>query len=96
MQFSNTDFKTIYYLIIDHLNQSETFSIDNFIQRIDPKLSAIITSILMNDERYRLHNWEKNNKLITKDVYRYQDGSRNSILFNLIWTSVNSGSFSNT
>lgn len=61
MQFSNTDFKTIYYLIIDHLNQSETFSIDNFIQRIDPKLSAIITSILMNDERYRLHNWEKNN-----------------------------------
>ena len=61
MQFSNADFKTIYYLIIDHLNQSEAFSFDNFIQRIDPKLAAIITSILMNDERYRLHNWEKNN-----------------------------------
>lgn len=61
MQFSNADFKTIYYLIIDYLNQKRDFSIDNFIQSIDPKLATAVTSILMNDERYRLHNWEKNN-----------------------------------
>ena len=24
-------------------------------------MTHIVTSILMNDERYRLHNWEKNN-----------------------------------
>jgi len=61
MKFSNSEFKTIYYLIIDYLNQHETFSVDNFVNSIDPKLAPAVTSILMNDERYRLHNWEKNN-----------------------------------
>ncbi len=61
MKFSNSEFKTIYYLIIDYLNQHETFLVDNFVNNIDPKLAPAVTSILMNDERYRLHNWEKNN-----------------------------------
>ncbi|MDA8572023.1 DNA primase [Flavobacteriaceae bacterium] len=61
MQFSNDNFKTIYYLIIDYLNQNDTFSVENFMHDIDPKLAPFVSSILMNDERYRLHNWEKNN-----------------------------------
>ena len=61
MEFSNADFKTIYYLIIDNLNQTDSFSIENFVHNIDSNLAATVTSILMNDERYRLHNWEKNN-----------------------------------
>jgi len=61
MKFSNSEFKTIYYLIIDYLNQHEAFLVDNFVNSIDPKLAPAVTSILMNDERYRLHNWEKNN-----------------------------------
>lgn len=61
MQFSNENFKTIYYLIIDYLNQNDTFSVENFMHDIDPKLAPFVSSILMNDERYRLHNWEKNN-----------------------------------
>ena len=59
MQFSNDNFKTIYYLIIDYLNQNDTFSVENFMHDIDPKLAPFVSSILMNDERYRLHNWEK-------------------------------------
>ncbi len=61
MQFSNENFKTIYYLIIDYLNQNDTFIVENFIHEIDPKLIPFVSNILMNDERYRLHNWEKNN-----------------------------------
>lgn len=61
MQFSNENFKTIYYLIIDYLNQNETFSVENFMHEIDPNLAPFVSDILMNDERYRLHNWEKNN-----------------------------------
>ena len=61
MQFGNENFKTIYYLIIDYLNQNETFSIENFMHELDPKLVPFVSDILMNDERYRLHNWEKNN-----------------------------------
>lgn len=61
MQFSNDNFKSIYYLLIDYLNQNDKFSIENFIQNIDPSLASAVTSIVMNEERYTLHNWEKNN-----------------------------------
>ena len=61
MQFGNENFKTIYYLIIDYLNRNETFSVENFMHELDPKLAPFVSDILMNDERYRLHNWEKNN-----------------------------------
>ena len=61
MQFGNENFKTIYYLIIDYLNQNETFSVENFMHEIDHNLAPFVSDILMNDERYRLHNWEKNN-----------------------------------
>jgi DNA primase len=61
MQFGNKNFKTIYYLIIDYLNQNDTLDIENFVHEIDPKLAPFVSDILMNDERYRLHNWEKNN-----------------------------------
>jgi len=61
MQFGNENFKTIYYLIIDYLNQNEIFNVENFMHEIDPKLAPFVSDILMNDERYRLHNWEKNN-----------------------------------
>ena len=61
MKFGDPEFKTIYYLIVDYLNQNDTFSIDNFVNKIDPNLAPAVTSILMNEERYNLHNWEKNN-----------------------------------
>lgn len=61
MQFTNPEFKNIYFLIIDYLNQNDHFSIDHFVNNIDPNLAPAVISILMNDERYRLHNWEKNN-----------------------------------
>ena len=61
MKFSNEDFKTIYYILTDHLSQADTFSIENFMHTMPPKLAPTVTSILMNDERYRLHNWQKNN-----------------------------------
>jgi len=61
MQFGNENFKSIYYLLIDFLNQNDEFSIENFIQNIDPPLASAVTSIVMNEERYSLHNWEKNN-----------------------------------
>ncbi len=32
---------------------------------------------------WSISGWERNNKLITKVVYRYEDGSRNSILVDL-------------
>ena len=34
---------------------------------------------------WSISGWERNNKLITEVVYRYQDGSRNSILVYFGW-----------
>ncbi|MEH1007198.1 DNA primase [Winogradskyella sp. ECml5-4] len=60
MQFSNTQFKALYYAIIDRLNQDENFSTKNFINQLDQESASTVTSILMEDERYNLHDWERN------------------------------------
>ncbi|WP_179335704.1 DNA primase [Winogradskyella costae] len=60
MQFSNPQFKALYYSIIDKLNQEEGFSTKNFINQLDQDSASTVTSILMEDERYNLHDWERN------------------------------------
>ncbi|MFB9057392.1 DNA primase [Mariniflexile ostreae] len=59
MEFSNTQFKTLYYTIIDTLNQNPDFDLNTFINKVDPDMSSEITSILMEDERYKLDDWQR-------------------------------------
>ncbi|MDW5287480.1 DNA primase [Formosa sp. PL04] len=61
MQFGNETFKTLYYTIIETLNQNPDFVLEQFVNTVDQQLSQEITSILMEDERYTLHDWERNN-----------------------------------
>ena len=61
MEFSNEQFKTLYYTIIDTLNQNPNFDLKNFINTADPSMSNEITSILMEDERYKLDDWNRMN-----------------------------------
>ena len=68
MQFTNENFKTLYYHIIETLNQKPEFSTINFVNNLEQELAGDVTSILMNDERYHLHDWERNN-IITKDKH---------------------------
>ena len=57
-----------------------------------PKWVATTRQLIKSNHRFgwSISGWERNNKLITKVVYRYQDGSRNSILVDLDWSSDNS------
>lgn len=66
MMFSNAQFKTLYYSIIDKLNQDEDFSTRDFINQLDQDLANEVTSILMEDEKYNLHDWERN-QIIPKE-----------------------------
>ncbi|MBF8150163.1 DNA primase [Winogradskyella sp. F6397] len=66
MQFSNPQFKTLYYSIVDKLNQDEGFSTKNFVNQLDQESASTVTSILMEDERYNLHDWERN-QIIPKE-----------------------------
>lgn len=61
MQFSNSQFKTLYYTIIDTLNQNPNFELKQFVNTLDPEIANEITSILMEDERYSLADWERQN-----------------------------------
>jgi DNA primase len=66
MQFSDANFKTLYYSIIDNLNQNEAFSAKDFINNLDQNMAPLVTSILMDDEKYNLHDWERN-QIIPKE-----------------------------
>jgi len=61
MEFTNEKFKSLYYTIIDTLNQNPDFALDTFVNSVDQGMSSEITTILMDDERHSLHNWESKN-----------------------------------
>lgn len=63
IEFANPLFKSIYSDLIAFYNQSENFEIDQYLSQLAPEVSQEVTSILMNDERESLHNWE------TKHIY---------------------------
>ena len=63
IELTNPYFKSIYYKLIEELNHKEDFTINTFIADLDQEMVAEISSILMEEEKYMLHNWE------SKDIY---------------------------
>lgn len=58
IEFANESFKVLYFEIINKLNQEEEFQIDTFVNELEAEKASAITDILMDEERYVLHNWE--------------------------------------
>ena len=63
IELANEDFRKMYFKLIEALNQEEPFAITTFISGLDQEMANQISSILMEEERYTLHNWE------SKDIY---------------------------
>ena len=61
MEFSNQDFKNIYFNIIDCFNEYKEINIDKFINQLNEKQQLEVTNIVMDNEKYFLHDWQKNN-----------------------------------
>lgn len=61
MQFSNNEFKLLYYKIIEKLNQEPEFSTSSFVNTIEMELAPLVTNIVMDNEKYVMDNWEKKN-----------------------------------
>ena len=59
--FNNENFKSLYYTIIDTLNQNPEFVLESFVNTVDEQMANEITTILMNDEKYQLSDWESKN-----------------------------------
>lgn len=58
IELANPTFKAIYDDIINFYNQNAHFEIENYLQQIPEEIAHEVTSILMNEEREVLHNWE--------------------------------------
>ena len=61
MEFSNDNFKNIYFRIIECFNENKEINIDKFINELSDKQQLEVTNIVMDNEKYFLHDWEKNN-----------------------------------
>lgn len=63
IELSNENFKTIYKKLIQELNENENFTINSFIAPLEQDMVSEISSILMEEEKYILHDWGR------KDIY---------------------------
>jgi DNA primase len=63
IEFANEEFKSIYFNIIESFNQSQEFKIDKFINKLSPDIAEAVTHIIMDGDKYVLHNW------IGKEIY---------------------------
>ena len=63
IELTNQRFRTIYYTLIEDLNENVNFSVNAFLSKLDQEMVPEVSSILMEEEQYVLHNWER------KDIY---------------------------
>lgn len=63
IELANEDFRKMYGKLIEALNEEGDFSITTFVNGLDQEMANQISSILMEEDRYALHNWER------KDIY---------------------------
>lgn len=63
IELTNAQFKTVYLKLIEALNEKEDFSVSTFLSDLNQEMVAEVSSILMEEEKYVLHNWER------KDIY---------------------------
>ena len=58
VELTNPVFAAIYKNIIDYYNRVEQFEIESYLHQIPEEIAQEVTSILMNDEKEVIHNWE--------------------------------------
>lgn len=66
--FTNDDFRKLYLLLVAKLNEKGTIELDVIMNELEPELSSLVTTILMEEEQYVLHDWERMEIMVkTKD-----------------------------
>ncbi len=60
MEFTNKQFRSLYLDLISSLNQSDEFHVRQFISGLGQEHAQLVTSILMEEEKYKLDDWERN------------------------------------
>ena len=76
IEFTHKPFREIYEKLILNYNNQKSTLIDQFINELEVESSKIVSDILINDDKYELHDWEK------KNIYVKRIGSELSQLVN--------------
>lgn len=76
IEFTHKPFREIYEKLILSYNNQKSTLIDQFINELEVESSKIVSDILINDDKYELHDWEK------KNIYVKRIGSELSQLVN--------------
>ncbi|WP_036382781.1 DNA primase [Muricauda sp. MAR_2010_75] len=63
IELTNEQFRSIYYKLIENLNENKAFAVNTFMTELEQEMVPEISSILMEEEQYMLHDWER------KDIY---------------------------
>ncbi|HSI69242.1 MAG TPA: DNA primase [Gillisia sp.] len=67
--FTNEKFRDIYTRIIGYLTEQGELNLEKFINHLDQDLSSEVTTLLMEEEQYVLHDWERMEIMVkTKDL----------------------------
>ena len=64
IEFANDDFKILYKKLINEFQKKQNFEPKVFINSLPQNLSEHVTSILIEDEIYQLHNWRSKNVIV--------------------------------
>jgi DNA primase len=63
IEMTNVQFRNIYDVLISALNEKEDFAVNTFLSDLDQEMVSEISSILMEEEKYVLHDWTR------KEIY---------------------------
>lgn len=59
IEFTNSNFKELYLELISRFNLDPEAKAENFINDLQPEMASAVTNVLMEEERYLLHDWER-------------------------------------
>ena len=66
IELANEDFRALFFLLLEQFQTQGILLIDKLTPTLTPELSSLVSTILMNEEKYNLHQWEKKN-IFVKD-----------------------------
>jgi DNA primase len=68
IEFTNAIFQLVYYELINQIGQNEKIEISSLINHENKEIANEVTSILMDEEKYTLSEWERKNIFVTETV----------------------------
>ena len=59
VEFTNEEFQKLYTEIINRFASNPEKGAESFVNQLEPQMATLVTNILMEEERYALHDWER-------------------------------------